>query len=38
MARAVDKPGTVVLEFDPMARRFFFAFFFYPSLLADGTG
>jgi hypothetical protein len=38
----VDKAGTVVLEcasMDPIpSLAFFFAFFFYPSQLADGTG
>jgi hypothetical protein len=38
MPRAVDKPRTVMLECAQMGRFFFFAFFFYPSQLADGTG
>lgn len=37
--RAIAKPGCPVIQSKPMIHRFFFGFFFYfPCLLAEGTG
>jgi hypothetical protein len=34
----VDKPRGFVIESQAMGRFFFFAFFYFPCLLAEGTG
>jgi hypothetical protein len=34
----VDKAATFVLESTAMSRYFFFEFFYFPCLLAEGTG
>jgi hypothetical protein len=37
-ARGVDSGSRFVIEWRAMGRFYFFAFFYFPCLLAEGTG